>query len=199
MQILRTTLVACSLLAFGLALHASSITYDFSGSCSDCSGTVTGTMELSSNYVLGTSFLNDFLGFSYNGSNLFPSFTIAAPGPQSFGSLPTTLPGFAAMTLNSDQTTYSGQTGSFFFSTYEDGTWDLGFTPLNGGTGGTGGGGGGNGCNRCGSDTGTDGSWSLASPPPVVTPEPSTWTLMLGGLGLLGLGRRQRWWGALSA
>ncbi len=188
---MRPTLLACSLLALGIALHASSITYDFSGSCSDCAGTVTGTMRLDSTYVLGTSFLDSFLGFTYNGSNLFTAFSISAPGPQSFGSLPTTLPGASAMTLISDPTTYAGAAGSFFFELEASGTWDLGFDPLNSGSG-SGSGGGGNGCHRCGADTGTGGVWSLASPPPVVTPEPPTWTLMLGGLVLLGLGLRQR-------
>ena len=71
-------------------------TYTFTGTCTDCSGTVTGTLTLDSSYVLGNPIGPDFLSFVYDGSNLIPGgFTISDldAGVSVSGSLPSTLPG----------------------------------------------------------------------------------------------------------
>jgi MYXO-CTERM domain-containing protein len=73
---------AIAVLGFAFATPASAVTsfstYSFEGTCSDCSGTVTGVLTLSGSYAadIGQSIGTDFSSFTYNGSNLLGPFTI---------------------------------------------------------------------------------------------------------------------------
>jgi hypothetical protein len=71
--------------------------FAFSGLCSDCFGTATGTLTLTSDYILGTALdVNHFVSFAYDGTDLLSPFTItAAETPSISGSLPAILPGSA--------------------------------------------------------------------------------------------------------
>lgn len=68
--------------------------YDFSGTCSDCTGTATGELTLSG-YTLGQDITSaNFVSFHYDGTDLQPSFTVLPTDSEFFveGSL-TTIPG----------------------------------------------------------------------------------------------------------
>jgi hypothetical protein len=80
-----------------ITLAAPHQTFAFSGLCSDCSGTATGTLTLTNDYVPGNALdLNHFVSFAYDGTDLLSPFTItAAETPSISGSLPAILPGSA--------------------------------------------------------------------------------------------------------
>jgi hypothetical protein len=71
-------------------------TFVFTGTCTDCIGTVTATLELG-NYTQGDPITAaNFIEFTYDGSNLLPGFTIL-PADLTFieGSIPAALPSAA--------------------------------------------------------------------------------------------------------
>ena len=51
--------------------------YDFSGTCSDCTGTATAELTLTGDYTLGSTLSSsNFISFHYDGTNLVSAFTI---------------------------------------------------------------------------------------------------------------------------
>ena len=100
----------------------SSVTYNFTGACSDCyggHGNATATLTLSG-YTLGSAFnASNFVSFTYTGTDLLPTFTITSlsPGLMASGTLPSSLPGYANVSVSSS---------SYFFSSMSDGTWSAG-------------------------------------------------------------------------
>jgi PEP-CTERM motif len=138
---------------------ASAGTITFTGTCSDCTGTVTGTLVLTdSGSTLSTA---DFVSFTYGGSNLLTSYTINAGDFSLFvsGSIPGTLPSTANVDISN---------GSFFFQSFSggesDGFWDTGRS----------------GNSTRPSDQGINGVYNAAT-----TPEPTTWAML--GAALVGL------------
>ncbi len=62
--------------AFANAVLNTYETFDFTGTCSDCSGTVSGVLQLE-NYTDGAQIgASNFISFTYNGSNLFNPYTL---------------------------------------------------------------------------------------------------------------------------
>ena len=146
------------------AIPISNQTFSFTGSCSDCTGTVSGTLVTSGAYVLGTTLTSvNFVSFTYNGSNLLSAFTILPTDPnfEIFGGLPASLPASASLDILSTGKEFDNSTGGF---------WCAG--------------------NGCAGDHGTVGAFAAATS----TPEPSTISmLILGFSGLAGvLGRRHK-------
>jgi len=136
-------------------------TYTFTGTCTDCSGTVTGILTLDSSYVLGNSIAPDFLSFFYEGSNMIPGgFTIGNLDSGLFvtGSLPSTLPGPASSDITIENL-------NWIFSANTDGSWSVAPGGL------------------LSADFGTNGVFS--------TPEPSTAVLIGFGLAGVGVLRRR--------
>ena len=114
--------------------------YTFTGQCTDCTGTGTGTLILLADYVLGTPLsADDLFSFNYS-SNLIPDLSIHNdPNEELSGILPVAL-GPAAISI-------SGTNGSF--STNLDGTWSA-FNPP--------------------ADVGTNGIWTAGSASPTPEP-----------------------------
>jgi hypothetical protein len=145
----------------------STITYNFSGTCTDCRGTATATLVLVGGYTLGTPITgSNLVSFTYNGTNLQGPFTYtpSTPGFSVTGSM-TNIPGFNTFSIVSNS--------GLFFSSTTSGTWLVNVT-----------------------DQGTAGTWSLpgGSPPPA-TPAPPTVILLVAGLMSLAVFRvwqRQR-------
>jgi hypothetical protein len=113
-------------------------TFEFSGLCTDCSGSVTATLTLA-NYTQGTELTPaNFVAFTYDGSNLLPSFTILpAELAHIEGNIPAALPGPAFLLITT--------LGPEVFSSNGFGFWCAG-------TG-------------CQGDFGTNGIWSAAAVP----------------------------------
>ncbi|MGI4876153.1 MAG: PEPxxWA-CTERM sorting domain-containing protein [Janthinobacterium lividum] len=62
--------------ASAVAVAGSDFSFQFTGTCTDCSGTVEATLKLQ-DYTLGSSIsYTNFKSFSYGGSNLFPSYLL---------------------------------------------------------------------------------------------------------------------------
>jgi len=97
--------------------------YSWSGVCSDCTGTVTGTLTLSPTYTLGSEITtSNFVSFSYSGSNLLSPFTILDSEVVSIaGLLPLTLPGAANLTILANISSVSVP-----FETVSNGFWCAG-------------------------------------------------------------------------
>ena len=132
--------------------------YTFTGQCTDCTGTGTGTLILLADYTLGTPLSDpDLVSFNYS-SNLIPDLSIHNDPTEAIsGILPVGL-GPATISI-------SGANGSFDTST--DGTWSA-FTPP--------------------ADIGTSGIWSKASLTPTPEPStlPLIGICLAGGIFILG-------------
>lgn len=96
-------------------------TFDFTGQCFDCRGTVDAELVLTSDYAIASPInLADFVSFTYDGSNLLSPFTITAAEVTSIsGSMPADLPSTANFQIASS---------AHNFSSLTDGTWVVDFT-----------------------------------------------------------------------
>ena len=138
--------------AFSAAPQTTTTTFNFVGTCSDCTGQGRATLVLQ-NYTLGNTILQaNFVSLTYS-SNL-TSYTITtANSPLINGSLPASLPSAANVDFFA---TTGGAAQGMELNTYSYGSWCAGF--------------------ECTGDYGTAGSWSLYSPPaPPSVPALSTW------------------------
>jgi MYXO-CTERM domain-containing protein len=152
------------------------ITFNFSGTCTDCSGTATASLVLVGSYTLGTPITaSNLVSFTYNRTNLTPSFTFT-PSSQNFsviGSM-TNIPGSNAFLVegNTNGVVVNGSTNGIFFNSGLNGNWSVGL-----------------------SDQGTAGTWSMAGGSVSATPAPPTSILLLIGLMALtafGVWQRRR-------
>ncbi len=153
----------------------STVQYNFTGVCSDCTGNGTGVLTLLDTYVPGTQIGPSFQSFTYS-SNLVPSFSITSGDPNLFiqnsnpySIIPSNLPGFANVF-------FCGGTGQeihcFQSTTGSPGTnWSVCVGP-----------------NQC-EDFGTNGTWSAAV---AGVPEPATAVLVGLPIALLGYARKRR-------
>jgi hypothetical protein len=145
------------LLGTGTAANASAILlsiFDFTGTCSDCTGSVSAVLTLS-NYTLGSNITtSNFVTLTYNGSNLLSPFTITdaeviADG-EATGSIGPVLPGsFPVAVIRFDS--------SDAFESQFAGNWCAG--------------------SSCDRDAGGNGIWSVAT-----TPEPASIATFLVGI-----------------
>jgi hypothetical protein len=156
-------------LASALPASASTISYDFTGACSDCyggSGNAYGTLVLSATYTPGSPITtSNFVSFTYDGTNLLGPFTItnSSPDLSVSGSIPSVLPSAATVSIDAvvNETFLE-------FNTNTDGAWSVTNPPT---------------------DMGTLSSWSAVS---TSAPEPGTSGLLgLGLIAALVLGRRR--------
>ncbi len=150
------------------AIPSTTVTYQFVGQCSDCTGTGTASLTLQ-NYTLGTSLSNsNFVSFTYT-SNLTTFSLTAANSPTLLGMLPASLPATAQVTVSGYATN-----PNYFFGSQTDGSWCVGFT--------------------CLSDTGTSSSWSLNSPnvPTLRYPTLAGLAALLAAAGVLLLRQARR-------
>jgi len=128
------------------------ITFNFSGTCTDCSGTATATLVLVGSYTIGTPITNsNLVSFTYNGTNLTNPFTYTPSGAifTPTGSM-TTIPGPNAFRVETN--------GGEIFSSSVNGNWSVSTT-----------------------DVGTAGTWSLAGGI-AATPAPPAGILLVAGL-----------------
>ena len=143
---------------------ASAGTITFTGTCTDCSGTVTATLVLTdSGAVLSTA---DFVSFTYGGSNLLSSYTILDTDPG------VTISGSIVGPFPSTETVSISNAGFFFTSTAggeADGHWNTGTQNIL-------------------QDFGTNGVYNAATS---ATPEPGTWAMLASALGGLTFFRRR--------
>ncbi len=154
----RFVVLALAVIMLGLPGRSPAVivgtTFNFSGTCTDCSGTGTATLVLS-NYTLGTPITtSNFLSLTYNGTNRQAAFTIPAGAPNLTvsGSI-TNLPG--QNTVNIQSSLFS----SVNFSSSTNGQWFVGL-----------------------SDFGSTSVWTSGALPPAPTPVPSTVVLLITGL-----------------
>jgi len=129
--------------AFNAAPVNITTTFQFVGTCADCTGTATGTLILQ-NYTLGSQIqLSNFVSFTYNGTDILSAFTLTPSNIPNLisGSLPASLattPGPASVSINANTSTPGFLTGS-------GGSWCAGA--------------------HCAFDHGNSHTWSLASSP----------------------------------
>jgi len=93
-------------------------TFDFTGKCTDCAGTADAQLVVQ-DYLLGTSFTqSNFSSFHYDGTNLFPAFTITPSQLATFsGSIGPNLPDEFDVTIFSTEG----------FENLTNGNWSAGF------------------------------------------------------------------------
>lgn len=149
-------LIVLAIMALGAESASADIAvevYTFTGQCTDCTGTGTGTLILIADYVLGTPLsVDDLYSFNYT-SNKIPDL--------SFHNDPTEeISGILPVGLGPANISISGANGSF--NTNSDGTWSA-FNPP--------------------ADFGQDGVWSSGSTTPTPEPSAlPVITLCLAGL-----------------
>jgi hypothetical protein len=146
------------LLTVGLASAApGTITFNFSGTCSDCSGTATASLVLAGGYTLGTPITSsNFVSFTYNGTNLTGPFTFTPSSPNfSVSGSMTNIPGANAFYV-------VGSSNAVYFDSVLSGNWNVGL-----------------------SDQGTAGTWSMSGGGVSATPAPPT--IILLAIGLMSL------------
>lgn len=145
------------LLTLAATAQAADVTYDFSGTCTDCSGFGIGELTLS-NYNLGDSITPDnFVSLHYDGTNLLAAFEIDQGNNVSlYGQINGPLP--AAETVS----VYNQSTGQSFYAS-SGGYWCVGTS--------------------CISDYGSSNVWSAAAP---ITPVPEPFALWLFASGVIG-------------
>jgi len=138
---LSITLLAAAAITTANAITASSVTFEFTGTCTrDCTGTATASLTLLDTYVPGTTDTTngDFVSFSYS-SSFFPSFTIDSASLSSMSvDIPASLPAAANVDIES---------GGYEFNTSTNGSWYLEILPP---------------------DQGINGQWSSAVPEPTM-------------------------------
>ena len=80
-------------------------TFDFTGLCTDCVSTGEAQLVVQNNYQLGAQFnMSNFSSFHYDGTNLFPAFTITPSQLAIFsGSIGPNLPGEFDVTILSSE------------------------------------------------------------------------------------------------
>jgi hypothetical protein len=183
-----------SLQAQAVAANTQQVFY-FTANCDDCANAidrndypVTGTLVLQ-NYTPGTNIeFENFLSFSYGGSNLVDPYTVAKGA----------IPDFDKGIFNTDFATVAGKIAStagpyrfelvfddgLFFQSENTGDWST-CAPKDGGYYGGG---------SCftlpptPTDFGTAAVYSMAAP----VPEPGAWAMLCAGLGLVAFMRRRR-------
>jgi hypothetical protein len=142
-------------------------TFTFTGQCTDCTGYGTATLNVQ-DYVLGTQLTDaNLVEFDYS-SNLVTLSIDPSVDPSPL--LQDKLSGSISSNQGSYNINVEQDLGSIPFRQFTsstDGSWSVRApAPL---------------------DVGTDGVWTAVSS----APEPSTWLLMLGGIGGIGLMLRQ--------
>lgn len=152
--------------ASGFAATApSTVTFDFQGDCADCGvDGAHGTAELVlRNYTPGAEISNaNFVSFDYH-SNVFDYDVDADNFLQASGDIDTPrAPYNFQLTASSDPSV--GNT--YYFSSDSAGAWSTGF--------------------NISLDQGDNGVWNAAGTAVSAAPEPGSWVLLLGGVGLLG-------------
>ena len=167
---------AVTALAFGsisaanaeVVAAGSNYTFDFTGTCSDCTGYGTATLQVQ-DYVLGAPLTDgNLVNFTYNSD--LTSLTVNPVADSVFFS--DTLSG----AITSARGPYNISVSQFFFgvlpidnfTSSTDGTWSV--------------------TNLVPDDVGTNGIWNQAVS---AVPEPSTWLLMIAGIGGIGLMQRR--------
>lgn len=90
--------------------------FDFTGTCTDCTGTATAELTLAGSYTPGSTVQSlQFVSFHYDGTNLQSPFTITSPATIT-GGVASSLPGASD---------FSVANSLFLFSTHADGTWSV--------------------------------------------------------------------------
>jgi len=93
--------------------------FNFTGTCSDCTGTATATLTVAGTYVLGTSFQQSDLVFFQYHSNLLD--TTISPTDPFFDGLQGTMPvGLGAANISLE--------ANYIFTSNADGGWDIGIS-----------------------------------------------------------------------
>lgn len=153
--------------------------YYFSGTCTDCTGTVTAELTLSG-FVDSSDVISqaNFRSFSYHGSDLLNAYNVTKNGNNGnlatteftldtvSGNLPSSFPGPTDFSVSFHNLNTSG-----YFGTSQNGNW---YTCASG---------------NCLDDFGTKGTFSSSA---AAVPEPGTLLLVGASLGALSLTRRRR-------
>lgn len=150
---------------FSVSIGGPATTFSFSGTCTDCTGLVTGELTLR-NFQAGQPFqLANFVSFDYRGSNLLAPFSVSASDLEFFDGALNADGSLASSVINfgSFQTS-AGDNDDFFLR--NNGFWVIGSA-----------------------DFGTAGRFTPTVPAAV--PAPATLALLPLGLAWLHLRRRQ--------
>jgi hypothetical protein len=150
------------------SLQAAPITYTFTGSCSDCTGTATATLQLQNTYTPGnTVTLADLISFTWDGTDLVSAFTVLSTDTiNSFdGTLPVAPGGIGDLIILTDHYYFASGSFSSAADAWEAGNYDV-----------------------VSSNFGDAANFATAE-----TPEPASFLLIGGGLiGLATLRRRKQ-------